>query len=254
MSSLAEQLSDRDLSLAESLGAALAEENDTEEQVAIGEQYDALGPNVQIYAQYKRMELDALRSIARDLEMNVPRTDYTAVKDRIASGNATLESVISELPVSWQEIRTLNEKVERPNIAGKPPTRERLHVMFMTRDQGLLEDKRAEKDGDWIISDKYGFEVPYQRPADIYGPNNSGQLSAWKGKAVIITHDATSEWETEFWRQGGRMDQVYIRAKRGMSPEQLLSAYNRQRIKRTGWVFAGIMLVVDIIILIATYL
>ncbi len=243
MASLATSLDQSELYLAESIGVSLASTEDCEQRAEVQRQYNDLSPQAQIYAQHKRRETDTLRRIARDLKTNTPRTDYTSVKSQIASGNVNLDTLLSELPFFWQRIRILDEKVERPRFKGKPPKREFLHVKFMTRDHGLLEDKRAEKDGNWIISDKHSYMVPYQPPADL-----------WKGKAVIITHDATSEWETEFWRQGGRMDQVYQRAARGESPEQFQSTYRRRQINNFGWIAGTAFLIADIIMLGILYL
>ena len=254
MASLATSLDQSELYLAESTGVSLASTEDCEQRAEVQQQYNDLSPQAQIYAQHKRRETDALRRIARDLETNTPRTDYTSVKSRIASGNVNLDTLLSELPFFWQRIRSLDEKVERPGFKGKPPKRELLHVKFMTRDHGLLEDKRAEKDGNWIISDKHSYMVPYQPPADLWEGKEFGKPLIWKGKAVIITHDATSEWETEFWRQGGRMDQVYQRAARGESPEQLQSAYRRRQINNFGWVAGTAFLIADIIMLGILYL
>jgi len=231
---LVKHLRAEEMICAKRLGLALAKSSNDEEESDVEEKYEELSPYAQIYAQHKRIESEALKQIAKDLEMNVPRTDYTAVKAQISSGVSDIDTIMSDLPVPWREIRSLSKKVERPKATGKPPKREYLHVKFMTRDHGLLEDNRAEKDGDWIISDKQGYMVPYQPPADLWEVKEFGKPHIWKGKAVIITHDATSEWETEFWRQGGRMDQVYQRAARGESPEQLWSAYRRRQITSFG--------------------
>ena len=250
MANLAHSLIGSDLSLAESVGIELAAAANHEERAATQVRYEGLGPQAQIYVQNKRRELEALDTIARDLEKNVPRTDYTSVKERIASGDVSLDSITSELPVPWQSIRALNSKVERPKITEKPPPRTFLHVEFLTRDQGILEDKRAERDGDWIISDRHNMEVPYQEPTRLFKFVHHGKPPVQTGEKIIIDQDPSSEWETEFWRQLGRLDQVYLRARAGRSPEQLRSAYRKRQINRVGWIVAGVILIVDIILVI----
>ena len=254
MTNLANSLSQSEVALAESIGISMAADGDDDQREALQAQYDDLAPQAQIYAQHKRQEIDALRRIARDLEKNVPGTDYMSVKARIASGDVTLDSVMTELPVSWQDLRTLNKRVERPKPRGKPPKRKFLHVMFMMQAKGLLEDKHAEKDGEWIISDKHDLMVPYQEPVPRYEHIEPDKPPVQKGEIVVFNQNPTSEWVTEFWRQGGRLDQVYLRAKNGMSPEQLWSAYRRRLIRNVGWVFAGVAALVDVAIIMAIYL
>ncbi len=186
-----------------------------------------------------------MRSIARDLETNTPRTDYASVKQQIASGNVKLESILSELPVTWQDIRTLNERAIRPKITGKPPKREFLFLMVVTRDKGLLADERAEKDGDWIISNKHRIMVPYQAPVPILDHVKEDAPPVRKGEAVVITQAHGSEWDTELWRRGGRRDQEYRRAKNGRDPEQVRSAYRWRLFTRAAWAIVG----VDIVLL-----
>ena len=227
MASLAGSLSETEICKAEGIRKSLAEIEDCEQGEAAQTEYRDWSPQAQIYAQHKRHETEAMRSIARDLETKTPRTDYTSVKARIASGNVKLDSILSELPVTWQDIRTLNERAERPKIKEKPPKRERLHVKFMMRDRGLLEDRRAERDGDWIISDKHDMMAPHQAPMPTFVQLEEGAPPVREGEAVIITQDQGSEWDTEFWRKDGRLDQVYLCAKSGMAPERLRSADRR---------------------------
>ncbi len=253
MKNLAKQLSQQEVSLAESVGHSLAVARG-EEQLAVAEaQYELLPPQAQTYVRHKQWEIDAQRRIARDLEKNIPRTDYTSVKARIASGNVSLDLILSELPVSWQEIRNLNNTVERRRIARKPPKREFLHVVFMTQ-QGCLEDKRAEKDDDWIVSAKHDIMVPYQDPVHRYLQVGEGMPQVYGSDVVVFDHDPSSEWETEFWRQHGRLDQLYLRTKNGLTPEQLWRAYRRRQIKRIGWIFFFSVLAVDIILVIVRFL
>ena len=251
MASLAGGLSQREMCLAESIGISLAANGDSEQREANQAQYRDLSLQAQIYAQHKRHETGAMKSIARDLETNTPRTDYASVKARIASGNVHLDSIVSELPILWQDIRTLDKRAERPRVNGRPPKREFLHVILVTRDRRLLEDKHAEKDGGWIVSNKHNIEVPYQAPMPILVQSGERTPPVRKGEIVIITHDQGHERRTEFWRKGGRLDQVYTRSKNGMAPEQLRSAYRRRLINRAAWVASGALLVE--IILLATF-
>ena len=253
MTNLANSLSQSEVDLAECIGVRMAAGGTNDQYRAVQAQYDSLVPQAQIYAQHKRREVDALRRIARDLEKNVPRTDYTSVKARIASGVVNLESVMSELPIPWQGIRSLNNRPERPEARGKPPRRTFLHMEVMTA-TGLFEDRHAEKDGDWIISNKHGLMLPFQKPVPIFELRVEGKPPVPKGEAVVISQDPTSDWDTEFWRQGGRVDQVYLRAKNGESPEQLWSAYKRRIIRNVGWAFAGAIAMVDAAIFAAKYL
>ena len=249
MESLARQLRQSELSLAESVGHSLGVARDEQQQAEAEAKYKLLSPHAQTYARHKKTEIDAQQRIARDLEKNVPRTNYTSVKEHIASGNVSLDSILSELPISWQDIRNLNNVVKRRKIIRKPSKREFLHLRFMTQEQGLLEDKRAEKDGDWIVSAKHDIMVPYQDPVCL-----NGEEGMPPGKVVVITHDPSSEWDTEFWRQHGRLDQLYLRTRRGLAPEQLWRTYRRRQIKRIGWIVFGLVLVVDVILVIVTLL
>lgn len=253
MANLAITLDSSEISLAESIGLHWDENRDCEQEVELHQQYNQLSPQAQIFAQHKRKEADALRRIARDLETNTPRTDYTSVKARIASGHVNLDSLVSELPTFWQRIRFLDETVETPRFKGKPPNREFLHVEFMTREWGLLIDKRAERDGDWIVSKKHNMLVPYQDPITRCVLLEEDTPPVPKDRLILVNQDPTSEWETEFWRKGGRLDQEYLRARRGESPEQLRSAYKRRQINRFGWALGSLMLIADITFIIVKY-
>ena len=171
-----------------------------------------------------------MRRIARDLETNTFRTDYTSVKALIASGNGKLDAILSELPIAWQEIRTLSERAIRPKITGKPPKLERIQLLVITRDRGLLKDHRAEIDGKWVESEKLDITVPYKEPTPIYEQVEEGVPPVWKGEAVVITDAPESEWVTEFWRKGGRLDELYTRYRDGKSPDQLRNAQRWRRI------------------------
>ena len=127
MASLANNLCQAEILKARRYWGISCSKEDCEQREAAQAQYRDLSPQAQIYAQHKRQETDALRSIARDLETNMPRTDYTSVRARIASGTVKLEpSILSELPVLWQAIRTLNEASRKTDCkkatqTGVPP-------------------------------------------------------------------------------------------------------------------------------------
>ena len=250
MATMASSLGPSEISSAENIGLHWDEKGDCEQKVEFHQQYNRLSPQAQIYAQHKRREVDAQRRIARDLATNTPRTDYTSVKSRIASGNVNLDSLLSELPFFWQRIRSLDEMVERPQFKGKPPKREFLHVKFMTREWGLLVDERAERDGDWIVSQKHRLLVPYQDPIIRRVQLEEDMPSVPIDRIVLINQDPTSEWETEFWRKGGQFDKDYLRTLRGESPEQLRSAYKRRQINRAIWI-ADAMIITILVILLA---
>ena len=254
MADLAKHISRSEVILAESIGASMASVEDDEQRKMLKAQYDDLAPQARIYVQHKRREIKALIRIARDLEKNVPRTDYTSVKARIASGIVTLDAVMGELPVFWQDIISLNERAERPDLKGKPPKRKFLHVRFMLQDGGLLEDTHAEKDDEWIISHKHDLMVPYQEPIPIYEQMEEGNRPVQKGEIVVINKNPSSEWDTKFWRQGGRLDQEHLRVKNGTSPEQLWRAYRRRVIRKIGWIIAIGLTLIGAAIIVAVYL
>ena len=225
MESLVEHMDQSEISLAESTGNALvrADKGELPETLI---QYNSLRPQTQIYAQHKRREHVALQSIANDLSKNVPRTDYTSVKSRIESGEMPLDTIVSELPLPWQELRTINEKETPRRIVEKPPKREFIHMIFLTQDGRVLEDKRAERDGRWIRSDKHNLLVPYQEPAQVWQTTRPDRPPVPTGKyRVIISSEPSAEWITECWRQGGYIDQQYRLARDDRLPEQLRRAY-----------------------------
>ena len=119
----------------------------------------------------------------------------------------------------WQEIVTINERAEPVQSTRKPPKREYVHVLFLTKDQGELEDKRAERDGKWLKSHKHGMIVPYQEPAECYGFVRGDRPPVPTGKRiVVIDSDPGTEWETELWRQGGYLDQQLSASQERTSP------------------------------------
>ena len=252
MDKIRDSLSQSEASEAEAIGTLLAITRDKEQQETARSKYELLMPPARIYAEHKKRELEALQTIARDLEKGVPRTDYTSVKSRIAAGNTNLTSLVSELPISWQSLRTLDEKVKTNKPTGKPPKREFLHVMFLTKEQGLLEDKKAERDGNWITSNN--ILAPYQEPVPLLQFIRPDAPPVQTGKVIFINQDPTSEWETELWRQGGYADQWFLRAKAGTLPEQLRKAHRLRKLNVAGWVFAGVSFVFFIFSVVLIYL
>ena len=253
MARLASDLGEREIRLSERIGLSLAADGDCEQKEAVRLQYEDLSPQGRLYAQHKRREAMATTRMARDLEKDVPRTDYTTVRSLIASGSVKLDSILSELPVSWQDIRNLQLKPYKPSVVRRPPRREFLHVQVMTRSRELLEDTRAERDGDWIISKRHGFLVPYQNPIPKYALTLEGAPPIRTGEIVVITHDQGSEWDTKFWRKGGRIDQVYLRAKNGMAPEQLERAYRKWVANRVAWSANGVLFVLLVVLIAARF-
>ena len=254
MSSLRKSLSPSEVAVAESIGISLATSGDSEQGRIANPKYAELSPQGQIYAQQKRLEHDALERIARDLEMDVPRTDYTSVKALISSGDVPLSSITSDLPISWQAIRELGDKVETFEPTDKPPKREFLRVEFYTRERGLLEDKKAERDGKWIVSDKHDMLVPYKKPVPLCEFVEFGKPPVQTGEVIVIDQEPTSEWDTEFWRRGGKLDQTFLNTRAGTTPEQLRKAYRRRQIRKASWILAGVMTVVNIALFFILFL
>ena len=260
MAELSSQLSSEDVSLAEKIGIALADDSSENKLIRAQNQYASLNPTAQIYAQHKREEYEALRTIANDMEKasdignSVPITDYTKVKSIIKAGTHSLKSIASELPIPWQDIMMINQEVEFPRPSRKPPKQSRFHLEIHAEDEGLLEDKKAVRDGKWLISYKHNLLIPYQEPVPVYKLCSEGSIHVDSGKRVIVvTKDPGTEWETEFWRKRGYLDQCYIRSKRGQLPEQLRRAYIRRKIRMVLWISNIILLALILIILAERY-
>ena len=244
---LRSQLSPGEVPKADAIGISLAIADRDERRKTAQVDYNALSPQAQIYAQNRRREHVVQQTIARDMETETQRTDYTRVKARIALGPVPLDSISTELPIPWQEIRTLGRDIERPKPTNKPPKQKRVHLMVFSNDEGMLEDKRAQRDGDWIDSDKCDMLIPYQTPIPQYRWLDSNKPPVLTGEAVVVCHEQTSEWETEFWRQGGRLDQTYLRARDGRDPSEMRKAYRRRQIKRAIWALDGLMAIALIV-------
>ena len=175
MADLAAVLSPCEVSKAEEIWAALATAaNDEARRTALAE-YNLLLPRQQMYAQNKRHEDEVENTIARDREVRISSTDYTAVKSYIATGPVRLDSIMSELPIPWQSLRSLRLEAQRLKPTDRPPKPEFVHLMVFTADRGLLEDKRAVKDGNWIDSAKHDMLVPYQKRIPLYRWRDSGK-------------------------------------------------------------------------------
>ena len=248
ITNISRELNQAERTAAEQVGIMLASAKDKEEKTNAELQYNALPPNAKTPAQHKRREVEAQKTITRDLKCNVQRTDYTAVKQRIASGPVDLASTMTELPISWQSIRTLNEKIDRPKYNGKPTKPEWVHVEFHMVDGRMLEDKHAEKDGDWILSHKHRFLVPCPTPTRILEFNDQGKAVPTGKSVLIVDQDPSSEWETKFWCQGGYMDQTYLKARAGTLPYQLRRAHRQRQIRKIQWCLAGTSIVAYIVI------
>ena len=177
-----------------------------------------LSPSARTYAQQKKRECEALASIARDLEKTVPRTDYTFLKQRVASGETSFDTIVDELPIVWQDIGRLNEKVVTTEVKQKPAKQEKVVAKFYMADGRALRDKSAEIDGDWLTSHRYNFLVPCPPPTQITRPERLGKIPRTGEQIREVRRDPSSEWLTEFWRRGGYMDQVYLRARAGTLP------------------------------------
>ena len=222
------------LKLADGIGRAASPEHadgdSHQEKISL-----MLSPNARMYAHHRRRECEALASIAKDLEKNVPRTDYTFLKQRIASGETGLDSIIDELPIIWQSIRTLNEKTEEPVVKRKPPKQKSVIAEYHMADGRTLRDRRAEIDGDWLTSHKYNLLTPCPPPTKILHFDGLGKVRETGEQIREVDREPSSEWLTEFWRQGGYMDQVHQRASAGTLPHQLRRAYRRRQIRKVQW-------------------
>ena len=245
---MSRELDQDERTTAEQVGITLAHAKGREEKTNAELQYNELHSNAQTFAQHKRREVKARTTVTRDLECDVPRTDYTAVKQRIASGPIKLAAIMTELPIYWQSVRTLNEKIERPKFHDKPPKPEWFHIQFHMDDGRVLEDKRAEKDGDWILSHKHRFLVPCPTPTRTLEFNDKGKAVPTGKSVLIVDQNPSSEWETEFWRQGGYMDQTYLSARAGTLPCQLRRSRRQRQIRKMQWCLTGAGIIAYVVI------
>lgn len=246
------RISQSEILSAKDIGISLATAEGDELRITRA-RYDALEPSVKAYAQCVRREYEAEQSIARDLQNDVPRTDYTAVRSRIASGDVLLESIASALPVPWQEIMSIKDKIQFITPVVKPPKREFVNLVMST-DKGVLRDKRAERDGKWVTSKKLNVLVPYQEPVPMYHYRHHNRPPVCVGKVMTVDRNHSSEWDTEFWRQGGYRDQVYLSNKYGTHPEQLRKDYRRRQAQRARWTLVGVLVAVNIMLFAMRFL
>ena len=252
MDCLRARISPLEIRLAKDIGISLATAEGDELRITRA-RYDALEPSVKAYAQCIRRQYEAEWSIARDLQNDVPRTDYTAVQSSIASGGVSLEYIASALPVPCQEIMSINDKIQLVTPATKPPKRELVNLVMST-DKGVLQDKRAERDGKWVTSKRHNVLVPYREPVPLYEHRHSHRPPVRVGNVMVVNRNHGSEWDTEFWRQGGYLDQTYLRCKSGTHPEQLRRAYRRRQAQRAGWTLVGVLVVANIVLFAMRFL
>ena len=242
-------LADDELALAEEIGSRLAS-GKWEERRNAQSQFDDLSATAQLYAGYKHCEYAARKAIASALRHDLRITDFTSVKERIASGDVPLSAVVTELPITWQDITAMHRKAGYQEPKEKPPKRERIHAIFMAIDTGVLEDKRVERDGEWMISEKHDFLVPYQKPAPMLRFKDPGQPPVPTGKYVAVVNQQQGiEWDFKFWRRDGYLDSVYQRSKKGLMPDQLRKASRRRRIRIVGWTVGTVILAADVVLL-----
>lgn len=235
MAELASVLGLEELKLADETGRTAASAESDQEESQQGTIDLMLSPSARTYAQQKKRECEALASITRDLEKTVPRTDYTFLKQRVASGETSFDTIVDELPIVWQDIGRLNEKVVTTEVKQKPAKQEKVVAKFYMADGRALRDKSAEIDGDWLTSHRYNFLVPCPPPTQIPRPERLGKIPRTGEQIREVRRDPSSEWLTEFWRRGGYMDQVYLRARAGTLPHQLRRAYRRRQTRKVQW-------------------
>ena len=254
MEELRRQLNQSEISLADGVGIALADTNH-EIQKRAQVQFDDLSPKAKIYAQQKRREHQSLETIASDLEKNVPRTDYTLVRKRIETGEVLLDAILSELPFTWQLVRKLSERPSSRPPTVKPPRREFVHVVAVDREaRTFWEDSRAERHGKWVEIHRYGAWVPYQEPEEILMRREDGKIRAPTLEYVmLIDRPPGIEWTTEFWRQGGFVEQQWRLAWNGMLPDQVRRRYRWRLFSRSLWTVAGVLLTIDFAWLLKLY-
>ena len=249
MASLSEQMDHSEITVAERIGIALAG-SDVDDDSEVEIQFDSLQPQTQIYALHKKREQVALQSIVRDLRRNVSRTDYTSVKSIIESGEMALAAIMSELPLPWQDLRTINHAYRSDPRVTKPPRREFIDTMFLMPEGKILVDRRAERDGKWLVSGKHELAVPYEALVPVIRIRHPGDSGVPTGRYVaMVNKDLGTEWVTEIWRRGGYRDQKYVLARDGMLPKQIRAAYRRRQIRRTLWGALLLLAIVDIVLL-----
>ena len=205
MAELGSSLSDEELAAAKRLGIAKAR-LPGEEIVKITEVLGDLSAEAQLYTEHKALEEKTLLSLKRDMGKGIPITDYTAVKKRIAEG-ASLAQVIDDLPIPWQKIREIPWPM--PDYHAKPTKPVYIPVTLITED-GFFKDDKAERDGEWVVSDKLGIVHPLLDVVSHYKFISPTGPPVLVGRRLVITRDAPPEWNTKFWGKGGYLDQVFL--------------------------------------------
>ena len=228
MAELGASLSDEELAAAKELGIAKARSTE-EEILKVAEALGNLSAKAQLYAEHKTIKEKTLLSLARDMGKEIPITDYTAVKKRIAEG-ASLAQVIDDLPLPWQKIREIPWPMLESRVR---PTKPAYIPVTLVTEYGVSEDDKAERDGEWVVSDKLGIVYPLLDLVPHYKFINLTGPPVLVGKRLVITRDAPPEWETKFWGKGGYLDQVFLRASRGEDPKTLRRKQLNSRIQRT---------------------
>lgn len=241
MAELGSSLSDEELAAATGLGIAKARSSE-EEIVKVTWDLGNLSAKAQLYAEHKAIEEKTLLSLARDMGKGIPITDYTEVKKRIADG-ASLAQVIDDLPIPWQKIREIPWPM--PESHAKPTKPDYIPVTLVT-EYGVSEDDKAERDGEWVVSDKLGIVYPLLDMVSHYKFINPTGPPVLAGKRLVITRESPPEWNTKFWGKGGYLDQVFLRASKGEDPKTLRRKQLRSRINRTVLVMGLAFLVLSL--------
>lgn len=234
-----------DIREAEFLGTQLAKTDDGNSD-EIRHRLEMLPPSARMYAMHKKIEEETTLSIAGDLEKGIPITDYTQVKDRMAAG-ASLSEVIEDLPAPWQKIREI--PWPEPRRTTKPRNPIYMPTTILHAELGLLYDKNAELDGEWLISHKHDIVYPYLGPTAIYECRGDPPHLVKVGEEYVIASDYPPEWETKLWRRGGYLDEVFERATRGDDPFSSQRRRLRRQRTMTVWginivLFCGLLFLV----------
>ena len=253
MGELKTQLCSSQIERAEKVGIAMSATSEDERQQGRA-QYDNLDPLSQIYAQHKNYEWVTLKAIARDIDKKVPRTDYTSVKSRIKSGRTSLDTIMGELPIQWQDIRTINEWVSTKPPAIKPKPREFMRVVFTRSDGSRQIDRRVEIHGDWIESQKYGYMAPRECIYPIWPFRSPTTFMSKPEYGLSIDQPLSSDYVTEFWRQGGFRDSRYCQYRDGRSPDQLHRAYRKRQALRILWTVNVAVWAIALIMIVIRFL
>lgn len=246
MATLGQNISSAERDVAESLGIVRAQ-LPKEENGKVAGDIGNLSVKAQLYARYKTIEVETLLSLERDLSKEIPITDYTEVKKRVAEG-ASLAQVRDDLPIPWQKI--LDIPCPMPESRAKPTKPVYVPVTLVTED-GVFKDDKAERDGEWIISDKLGIVHPYSDMVPHYKFRNFNSPPVLSGKRLVITWDAPPEWDTKFWSKGGYLDQVFLRTARGEDPWTLRRKQLRSRIQMTAMAISSTFFLISLLYFLA---